>query len=136
MAVNVLIFVKWQPSCSMRADGETDMTKLKVDFRNFANTSKTVNIYLHYFRQTFGKLSLDCSILANHEQYRTRQLTEKAASLSSSSLLNCQGLPGGLPYTKGHCLESLGRGGATGASDTQDVDRKKGASEFMWLYGV
>jgi hypothetical protein len=29
--------VQWEPSCSMRADGRTDMTKLIVAFRNFAN---------------------------------------------------------------------------------------------------
>jgi hypothetical protein len=32
--------VQWQPSCSMRADGWTDMTKLIVAFRNFAKASK------------------------------------------------------------------------------------------------
>ena len=29
--------VQWEPSCSMRADGRTDVTKLIVAFRNFAN---------------------------------------------------------------------------------------------------
>jgi len=31
-----LISIKWEPSCSMRTDGRTDMTKLIVVFRNFA----------------------------------------------------------------------------------------------------
>jgi hypothetical protein len=29
--------VQWEPSCSMRTDGQTDMTKLIVAVRNFAN---------------------------------------------------------------------------------------------------
>ena len=29
--------VQWEPSCSTRTDGKTDMTKLTVAFRNFAN---------------------------------------------------------------------------------------------------
>jgi hypothetical protein len=33
--------VQWEPSCSMRADRRTDMTKLIVAFRNFANAPKT-----------------------------------------------------------------------------------------------
>ena len=32
--------VQWEPSCSMRTDGRTDMTKLIVAFRNFANAHK------------------------------------------------------------------------------------------------
>ena len=36
--------VQWESSCSMltdgRTNGQTDMTKLKVAFRNFANASK------------------------------------------------------------------------------------------------
>jgi len=34
------ISVQWGPSCSMRTDGQTDMTKLMDAFRNFANTPK------------------------------------------------------------------------------------------------
>ena len=37
-------FVQWRPSCSIRTDrrtvGETDMTKLKVPFRNYENAPK------------------------------------------------------------------------------------------------
>ena len=32
--------VQWEPSCFMRADGRTDMTKLIVAFLNFANAPK------------------------------------------------------------------------------------------------
>jgi len=32
--------VQWEPSCSIRTDGRTDMTKLIVAFRNFANAPK------------------------------------------------------------------------------------------------
>jgi hypothetical protein len=33
-------YVQWQPGYSMRTDGRTDMTKLTVAFRNFANAPK------------------------------------------------------------------------------------------------
>ena len=39
--------VQWEPSCSMRADGRTDMTKLIIAFRNFENAPKTHTIEIH-----------------------------------------------------------------------------------------
>ena len=30
-------YVQWEPNCSMRTDGQTDLTKLIVAFRNFVN---------------------------------------------------------------------------------------------------
>jgi len=36
--------VRWEPSCSMRTDGRTDMTKLIVAFRNYANEPKNVSV--------------------------------------------------------------------------------------------
>jgi hypothetical protein len=41
--------VPWKPNCSMRADGRTDMTKLIVAFRNFANASKNLKKYIYFF---------------------------------------------------------------------------------------
>jgi hypothetical protein len=35
--------VQWEPSCCMRTDGQTDMTKLIVAFLNFANAPKHVS---------------------------------------------------------------------------------------------
>jgi hypothetical protein len=35
--------VQWEPSCSMRTDGQTDMTKLIVAFRDFAKAPKNIN---------------------------------------------------------------------------------------------
>ena len=32
--------LQWEPSCSMRTDGPTDMTKLVEASRNFANALK------------------------------------------------------------------------------------------------
>jgi hypothetical protein len=32
----------WEPSCSMRTDGQIDLTKLIVAFRNITNAPKTV----------------------------------------------------------------------------------------------
>jgi hypothetical protein len=44
--------VQWKQSCSMmingRTDGRTDMTKLIVAFRNFANASKNTGIYFAF----------------------------------------------------------------------------------------
>jgi len=37
--------VQWEPSCSMRTDGQTDMRNLIVASRNFANAPK--NEFLH-----------------------------------------------------------------------------------------
>ena len=34
---NSLISIQWEPRCSMRTDGRTDMRKLIVSFHNFAN---------------------------------------------------------------------------------------------------
>jgi len=36
--------VQWEPSCSMRTDGRTDMTKLIVAFRNFMKASKNQSV--------------------------------------------------------------------------------------------
>ena len=33
--------VQWEPSCCMRSDGQTDMTKLTVAFRNLANSFRS-----------------------------------------------------------------------------------------------
>jgi len=38
-------YVQWQPSFSMRTDGQTDMAKLIVAFRNFANAPKIWSFY-------------------------------------------------------------------------------------------
>ena len=34
--------VQWEPSCFMRTNGQTDMTKLIVTFCNFGNTPKNI----------------------------------------------------------------------------------------------
>jgi hypothetical protein len=38
-------YVHWEPSCSMRTDGQTDMTKLTVNFHNFANAPEPVRYF-------------------------------------------------------------------------------------------
>jgi len=38
--------VQWEPSCSMRTDGRTDVTKLIFSFRNFLKATKTIKSYL------------------------------------------------------------------------------------------
>jgi hypothetical protein len=40
--------VQWQPSCSMRADGRTDMTNLTVAFRNFLLTLLKISVDFFY----------------------------------------------------------------------------------------
>jgi len=32
--------VQWEPNCSMRTDGQTEMTRLIVAFHNFVNPPK------------------------------------------------------------------------------------------------
>ena len=54
--------VQWKPSCSMRTDGRTVMTKLTVAFRNFVNAPKNSE-----FLQTPMKYRLtSCYICAEH----------------------------------------------------------------------
>ena len=36
--------VQWETSCFMRTDGQTDMTKLTVAFREFANALDNVDL--------------------------------------------------------------------------------------------
>jgi hypothetical protein len=38
--------VQWEPSCFMRTDGRTDMTKLMVAFRYFANAPKEYSVVM------------------------------------------------------------------------------------------
>ena len=38
--------VQWEPSCSMRTDGQTDMTKLTIALRNFANAPKYNQLHI------------------------------------------------------------------------------------------
>jgi len=40
--------VEWEPSCSVRTDGRTDMTKQIVAFRNFAKAPKKCNNLLNF----------------------------------------------------------------------------------------
>jgi hypothetical protein len=35
--------VQWEPSCSVLTDGQTDMTKLRVAFRNFVDAPKILH---------------------------------------------------------------------------------------------
>jgi hypothetical protein len=45
---------QWEPSCSMWTDRRTDMTKLIVAFRNFANAPKIAfEMKIRPFRKTF-----------------------------------------------------------------------------------
>jgi len=46
---NIIKSTQWEPSCSMRSGGQTDMAKLIVAFRNSANASNiTVQIKPEY----------------------------------------------------------------------------------------
>ena len=45
--------IQWEPSCSMRTDGRSDMTKLIVAFRNFANGPK-IALYRDHVRPSIS----------------------------------------------------------------------------------
>ena len=40
--------VQWEPSCSMRIDGETDTRKFMVSFHNFAKAPRTGWLFVHF----------------------------------------------------------------------------------------
>jgi hypothetical protein len=45
--------LRWKPSCSMRTDGQTDMTELIFAFHNFADESKNeVTLYRQPLKET------------------------------------------------------------------------------------
>jgi hypothetical protein len=59
-------FVQWEPSCSMRTDGRTDMPKLIVTIHNFAKGPKSFNFKNKYDfpsgSQSVNTLSLHSSL--------------------------------------------------------------------------
>jgi len=44
----------WEPICTMRTDGQTDMTKQIVAFRNFVGVPKNVQVTLLHKRACYG----------------------------------------------------------------------------------
>jgi hypothetical protein len=63
--------VHWKPSCYMRTDGRTGMTKLIVAFRNFVNASKKFPYYFHaLFTRNVHMRDVICSIIYNSLHYR------------------------------------------------------------------
>jgi hypothetical protein len=56
----VMLLIFTTISCSMRIDGQTDVTKLKVSFSNFANTPKNIRCeitsFCHSVAETFAVL--------------------------------------------------------------------------------
>ena len=56
---------QWEPSCSMRANGRTDMTKLRVAFRNFANAPKNCPTRQHSCHM-LGVKKIHCCYVRKH----------------------------------------------------------------------
>jgi hypothetical protein len=62
--------VQWEPSRSMRKEGEINMTKLIVDFRNFCERAKTN--YFHRAKRVLWKLRVTVRhCTASHSYRRT-----------------------------------------------------------------
>jgi len=57
--------VQWEPSCSIRVDGRTVMTKLTVAFRNSANAphNNTRDVFFHRIKQIQSKLNKPMNII-------------------------------------------------------------------------
>ena len=47
-----LNFVEWQPSCSMRAYGQTETKKLIAAFRNTPNVPKNYTLFVCFWRNS------------------------------------------------------------------------------------
>jgi hypothetical protein len=64
--------VQWEPSCSTRADGQTDMTEVLVDLRIFAKATKNPT-----FIETKGKFPSPHPHITgpNAEAYESKQQT-------------------------------------------------------------
>jgi hypothetical protein len=58
--------VQWEPSCSMRTDWRTDMTKLIVALRNFTNALKNGKLWLNKGNTNYGKDT------CQHEAYQKK----------------------------------------------------------------
>ena len=56
-------FLQWEAKCSMRTDGRTDMTKLTVAFRNFANAPKNSTFCPHSVFMCFVRISEQTAII-------------------------------------------------------------------------
>jgi hypothetical protein len=48
--------VQWEPSCSTRTDGQTDITELIVTFRNYANLLNKVLFTYLLFNYVVGRV--------------------------------------------------------------------------------
>jgi hypothetical protein len=67
-------YVQWEPSCTMRTEGRTDVTKLTVAFRNVANAPKN---------QSF-------SCVPNKPTPHRRHMWHYSASCLNFNVTNCQ----------------------------------------------
>ena len=62
--------VQWEPSCFMRTDGRTDMTKITISFRNFGKASKNNNNFPWSFLIT--KVFIESEAQLHHLQCHSR----------------------------------------------------------------
>ena len=96
---------QWGPTSSMRADGRTDMTKLVVAFRNFANASnkkKRQNIVTEYFNSVYNIYTLHFSL-----NLFTSTMPVLARSSRAVSLIVRSHCDGRLAYTHRRCIVSV-----------------------------
>jgi hypothetical protein len=50
---------QWEQSCSMRTDRRTDMTQLKIAFRNFMNAPKKLFVHLFLLTLKISPFKID-----------------------------------------------------------------------------
>ena len=90
--------VQWEPSCAMRPDRRTDMTKLMVSSRNFEKAPKYVewhaNISLHFFKYSQWEYLKSCDVaLLNYTvcylRTHTANCTATNVPLQVFTHLNC-----------------------------------------------
>jgi len=77
--------VQWEPSCSKRTEGQTDMTKLMVAFRNYAKSAKESK-FIYSLKQTTFLSSIYTS--GNEDRQKNIRIVPPPPKKKLKSLFN------------------------------------------------